>query len=238
MNAILIEEVDFAYDKLPILQKVNFQIQEGEFIGIIGPNGGGKTTLLKLLMGFLTPLKGNITLLGLDPKKARKKIGYVPQTNRLDKSFPITVMDIVLTGLVFASWFGSYPLSVKKEALILMEKLSLIPYKDEPFGSLSGGLVQRTLIARALLCNPPLLFLDEPIASIDPQTKEKIFGLIEEIRGKKTILMVTHDLSTAIEKVDRLLCVEREVSPIGTKEVCEHYALGLYHPPLLSRENP
>lgn len=224
-----VENLFFSYDRTNILQKVCLQIQKGEFIGIMGPNGGGKTTLLKLLIGFLKPTKGKITVSG--------KIGYVPQVHHTDRDFPITLEELVLLGaLSKTNFFGAYPSAEKEKADYLIECLGLLPHKNKVFGSLSGGLAQRALLARALLSDPDLLVLDEPTANIDAPSAAIIFQIIESLKGKKTILMVTHDLKTIIERVDRVLCVQQEVSSFLPKDVCEHFALGLYHTPLLQRE--
>ncbi|HSW73414.1 MAG TPA: ABC transporter ATP-binding protein [Chlamydiales bacterium] len=216
----------FSYDKVPILENVNIKIFPGEFIGIIGPNGGGKTTLLKLIMGFLKPIQGTITREDL-------KIGYVPQTNRLDKLFPITVFELVLMGIMDeARWFGKFSKENKEKAYQALERLQLLPHADKTFGSLSGGLAQRALIARALVSDPEILLLDEPTASIDTETKKKIYEILGELKGTITILMVTHDLNIAIEKVERILMVEKSVSSLTPKEVCKHFGVGLYHTPL------
>lgn len=223
---IQIKDLHFSYDKNSILENVNLTILPGEFIGIIGPNGGGKTTLLKLIMGFLKPNQGRI-------EKKELKIGYVPQTNRLDKLFPITVFELVLMGIMEeAGWFGKFSKSNKQKAYHALERLQLLPHADKTFGSLSGGLAQRALIARALVSDPEILLLDEPTASIDVETKKKIYEILGEIKGNITILMVTHDLNVAIEKVGRILMVEKSVTSLTPKEVCKHFAVGLYHTPL------
>jgi len=226
MTQIEIENLSFSYEAVSILNKVNLRIQKGEFIGIIGPNGGGKTTLLKLLMGFLTPTKGKISVAG--------RVGYVPQVHRTDRDFPITLSELVLLGALSKTTFwGTYPATIKARADALIEQLGLGPHKNKIFGSLSGGLAQRALLARALLSDPDLLFLDEPTANIDTPSMAVIFELLESLKGKKTILIVTHDLKTIIERVDKVLCVQEQVSAFLPKEVCEHFALGLYHTPLL-----
>jgi zinc transport system ATP-binding protein len=217
----------FSYEGINVLQKIHLHVRKGEFIGIMGPNGGGKTTLLKLLMGFLRPTAGMIRVQG--------KIGYVPQVHRTDRDFPITVWELVLLGALSKTTFwGTYPAKVKEKANALIDRLGLTPHKDKVFGSLSGGLAQRALLAGALLSNPDLLLLDEPTANIDAASTKVIFEILEEMRGDKTILIVTHDLKTIIERVDRVLCVQGDVSSILPKDVCEHFALGLYHAPLLS----
>lgn len=216
----------FSYDEVSVLQKVNLRVRDGEFIGIMGPNGGGKTTLLKLLMRFLLPTRGRVSVRGT--------IGYVPQFHRTDRDFPITLHELVLLGgLSKTNSWGVYPAEVKERARALIELLGLTPHKHKVFGALSGGLAQRALLARALLSDPDLLLLDEPTANIDGPSISVILELLESLKGKKTILLVTHDLKTIIERVDRVLCVQGEVSSYLPKEVCEHFTLGLYHTPLL-----
>jgi zinc transport system ATP-binding protein len=232
-SAIAVSNLYFSYEKTPILHQVNLQIAPGEFIGIMGPNGGGKTTLLKLLMGFLKPKQGQIKLFGLSPNEMRLKIGYVPQVHHTDRDFPITVFDLILLGAVSKSLFYSQEIKLKAEQL--MEELGLIPYKNKPFSSLSGGLAQKALLARALLSDPDILFLDEFLANVDTHSSQMILAKLEESKKKKTILMVTHDLRTIVERVDRILCVQGQVSSLVPEEICEHFALGLYHAPLLSR---
>ncbi len=225
---IEIEDLFFSYERIHLLQRVSLKIKEGEFIGIMGPNGGGKTTLLKLIMGFLTPTAGKI--------RVRGKIGYVPQVQKTDRDFPVTVSELILLGALSKTTFlGTYPIEVKEQAHQLMERLGLLPHKHKVFGALSGGLAQRTLLARALLSDPDLLLLDEPTANIDVTSSKVIFEMLKELKDKKTILLVTHDLKTIIERVDRVLCVQGDVSSFLPKEVCEHFALGLYHTPLMGQ---
>jgi zinc transport system ATP-binding protein len=192
----------------------------------MGPNGGGKTTLLKLLMGFLAPTKGKICVQG--------KIGYVPQIQKTDRDFPITLNELVLLGaLSKTNFWGAYPLEIKEKASHIMDQLGLTPHKHKVFGALSGGLAQRALLARALLSDPDLLLLDEPTANIDAMSTQVIFEMLENLKGDKTILLVTHDLKTIIERVSRVLCVQGTVSSFLPKDVCKHFALGLYHAPLI-----
>lgn len=224
--SIRIEDLSFSYDHAEILDSVNLSVESGEFIGIMGPNGGGKTTLLKLIMGFLEPNQGEAFVGG--------KIGYVPQVQKTDRDFPISVNELILLGaLSKTSFFGTYPQFVKDKALALMDRLNLTKHKNKMFGLLSGGLAQRALLARALVSDPDILLLDEPTANIDPISTKVIFEILEELRGKKTILLVTHDLNTIIKRVDRVVCVKGKVSTFLPKDVCEHFAMGLYHSPLM-----
>ncbi len=226
-KAIEVESVTFGYDPLfPVVENATISIEEGEFIALFGPNGGGKTTLLKLLMGFCKPQSGTITVLGKSPEQARSQIGYVPQFASFDKQFPISALEVVMMGAL------SMPRKVAKQRA--MEALTQVRLQDlaqQPFGTLSGGQAQRVLIARALTAEPQLLLLDEPTASIDRETEEEIYALLEQLRRKMTILMVTHDLHTVLERVDRFISVHRAVHAFSPEEVCHHFVHGLYHPP-------
>lgn len=238
-TAIHLSSLSFAYEHLTVLEQNELEIAQGSFIGIIGPNGGGKTTLLKLLMGFIRPTRGQIRIFGLPPIQARTQIGYVPQFHKCDREFPITVQELVLLGaLSKTSMLGSYPKEIKQKAFALMEELGLWEHRNKSFGSLSGGLAQRALLARALLSDPDLLLLDEPTANVDPSSTALIMQKLQELKGEKTILLVTHDLRTIVERVDLVLCIQGQISTYLPKEVCEHFAFGLYHTPLLAAENP
>lgn len=235
---ISVRDLDFCYDKIPILEKVNFSIDSGEFIGIFGPNGGGKTTLLKLLMGMLKPDRGVIQLLGEDPNHSRGQIAYVPQILRFDKDFPISVIEVVLMGcLSKLHWWGGYPKGTKEMAHEALHKVGLADVAKASFGTLSGGQAQRALIARAIVNHPKILLLDEPTASVDPQAEQEIHQLLVELNRAMTIVMVTHDLQSIIDKAQRLLCVHHQVTTMRAKEMCEHFALGLYHPPLSAKDH-
>lgn len=232
------ENVNFTYQETPVLKDVSFTIQFGESIGIIGPNGGGKTTLLKLIMGFLKPASGSISVLGKPPAKLSYKIGYVPQAMRFDRQFPISVYELVLMGrLSNLPWYGVYSREDHDAATAILEKMGLASFSHSAFGTLSGGQAQRALIARALVSEPELLLLDEPTANVDAQAATCIYSLLKQLQGKMTILVVTHDLTTAIDQVQRVLCVQHTVMPLLPQEVCEHFALGLYHTPLLKPGN-
>lgn len=237
-TVVRVKKLSFAYQDFLVLRDVNLSVNAGEFVGIIGPNGGGKTTLLKLLMGFLQPLAGSIEVFGKEPADTLSRIAYVPQTSRFDKQFPISVLEVVLLGrLSHLSWYGRYSQADQQAALAALEKVQLLDLKNRAFGTLSGGQAQRVLIARALVSNPDLLLLDEPTASVDMQTQTEIYALLRALCGTMTIMMVTHDLNVAINHVQKVICVQNEVITLKPQEVCEHFALGLYHPPLVSRPN-
>lgn len=233
--SVKLDEISFSYQDQYILENVSFSLEDGEFMGVFGPNGGGKTTLLKLIMGFLKPSKGKIEIFGMPPKEAQQHIAYVPQSLRFDRQFPVTVGEVVLSGRLFnLPWHGRYASEDEQIAEEVMESLRLTHLKKQPFGNLSGGQAQRTLIARALVSNPKLLLLDEPTASVDAKAETEIYEILDGLKGKMTIIMVTHHLRTAIKQVERVLCVNKTVADLKPEDVCEHFAMGLYHPPLIS----
>ncbi len=234
MTAIVtFDHVFFAYQGAPVLTDVSFSVAPGEFLGIIGPNGGGKTTLLKLILGFLKPTLGAITVLGKPPGGATTRIAYVSQGLHYDRQFPISVMELVLSGrLSSLPWYGVYAAEDTQAALDALEKVGMLDFRHQAFGNLSGGQAQRALIARALVSNPDLLLLDEPTASVDSQAEGVIYEILKTLRQTMTIMMVTHDLRAAIDLVDRVLCVQGGLLSLLPQEVCEHFAIGLYHAPL------
>ena len=235
MTAIQVSNLSFGYRKDEYtIQDATFAVQEGEFIGIIGPNGGGKTTLLKLLLGFLDPWAGSISIFGKSPKKHPNGIAYVPQQLRFDREFPITLLELVLGGrLSNLSLFGRFSKEDHEEAVKALEKVKLLHCIKKPFGELSGGQMQRALIARALAMNPKILLLDEPTASVDSKAEAEIYELLKELRHELTIMMVTHDIRAVINDVDRVISVQRHIEAMSSTTLCEHFALGLYHFPLI-----
>ena len=235
-DAISFKNVDFSFNENPILEKVNLHIKKGDFVGIVGPNGGGKTTLLKLICGLLEPTKGKVSIFGKKPSEFYPKISYVPQVSKIERDFPISLLDLVLLGSVTkSSFFRKYKSSSKKTALKLLKKLGLLAHKNQPFETLSGGQAQKALIAKALISDPEILVLDEPTANIDIRGEKIIFDLIKnELKGK-TILMVSHDLNIVIKDVHSLVFVEKTVSRKLPEEVCEHFAIGLYHKPIIKK---
>jgi len=231
---IQIHNLYFSYGDDPVLKDVNLTVQPGEFVGLIGPNGGGKTTLLKLIMGFLKPKSGSIEVFGKPPQSSLPLIGYVPQALRFDKQFPISVMEVVLSGrLAHLPWYGLYSQEDRKKAMEALEMVGIVDLKNRAFGTLSGGQAQRCLIARALVSSPQLLLLDEPTANVDSQVEADIYQLLKKLQKTITILMVTHDLQAVINHVQQVYCVQGVVFALKPEEVCNHFAVGLYHPPLI-----
>jgi zinc transport system ATP-binding protein len=183
-------------------------------------------------MGFLKSQKGTIEILGESPRLAREQIGYVPQISHLDRQFPITVLDVVMMGCLDKSPWHSYVTGAKEKARRALEEVNLLDFQNHAFGTLSGGQAQRTLIARALVSKPAILLLDEPTASVDPSAEENIYQVLQRLKGTMTIVMVTHDLQVMLQKVDSFICVHRDVTAYSQTQICDHFAQGLYHPPL------
>ena len=233
-QAIEVKNLKFAYKDDLILDDVSFTVAPGQFIGVIGPNGGGKTTLLKLLLGFLKQQSGTIEIFDTDPIHARHAVAYVPQALHFDKQFPISVFELVLQGrLSHLPWYGRFSKKDKDIARQALEQVGLADLSNRPFGGLSGGQIQRCLIARALASEPRLLILDEPTASVDARAEADIYAILKQFQTKITIMMVTHNLQAAIELVEKVLCVQRNIVSLNPQQVCEHFALGLYHAPLI-----
>ena len=213
-KAIEVTSVAFSYGGTPTLENVSFTLEIGGSLGIVGPNGGGKTTLLKLMLGLLVPDKGEIRIFGQPPGEARKQIGYVPQYVDFDRSFPVTALDVVLMGrLGLTRLLGSYRQEDRRLAQQAMEQVGVWHLKQRRLGSLSEGQRQRVLLARALVTEPRLLVLDEPTASVDPVAEQEIMRLLGEMRENMTVIMVSHDLELLTSCVSRLVYVNRQVAP-------------------------
>lgn len=208
---IILKDVSFSYNGEPVLENVNLEIKYGDFSTIVGPNGGGKTTLLKLLLGLLKPDKGEILIFGDIPEKSLMRVGYMPQYAHLDFQFPVTVMDMVLMGCLGRSRFGWYSKNDIKKAQASLAEVKLADYAGRRFSELSGGQRQRVLIARALCCDPELLLLDEPTANIDPQMEEALIEILQRLNRHMTILLVSHDIGFVSQVVKSVICVNRQV---------------------------
>jgi zinc transport system ATP-binding protein len=209
--AIHIRELSYSYDDIPVLTNVHLDIFPGDSAIIIGPNGGGKTTLIKLILGLEHPDKGEIRIYGNEPEQERVRIGYVPQYARYDPKFPISVLDVVCMGRLGNSLSGRYTGHDKEVALASLAEVNLAALKDRPFSALSGGQRQRVLIARALAAEGDILILDEPTASLDQQSEEQLFTLLAELNKNMIILMVTHEIGVSPSFFQRVICVNNQV---------------------------
>ncbi len=219
-SAISIRDVSFSFDRHPVLSAVNLEIERGDFVSLIGPNGGGKTTLLRLILGLLVPDRGTIHVLGTSPSRARQRIGYMPQHVNLDAAFPVTVMDIVLMGRQGRRRpFGPYLASDRAAAENALGSVEAYDLKDRSFAALSGGERQRVLIARALACDPELLMLDEPTASLDPEVQDDLYELLKRLNERMTLVLVSHDVSVVSKHVNKVACVCVSVEQHATAEI-------------------
>jgi len=209
---IEIRNLSFAYEDQLVLEDVNLIVEEKDFFAIIGPNGGGKSTLLKLILGLLTPQQGKIKVLGKPPQKSRDKIGYVPQNTNINTDFPIKVIEVVLMGHIGERkpLFG-YGKDEIACAMGVLAQVGMEKFANEKIGSLSGGQRQRVMIARALCAHPRILILDEPTASIDPQGQKEIYQLLEQLNKQMTILVVSHDLSIILKYANKVAYVNHRV---------------------------
>ncbi len=211
-DAITMQGVSFTFGGPPILEQVDLTIRHRELVCVIGPNGGGKTTLLRLILGLLAPASGRIHVLGSSPRKARHRIGYMPQHARLDPHFPVTVHDVVLMGrLGLAPNLGPFKPSDHDAADAALERLELLDRRNEPFAALSGGQRQRVLIARALACEPRILLLDEPTANLDLPIQRDLYDLLREFATEFTVILVSHDVGFVSDFVRSVVCVNRTV---------------------------
>ncbi|MFH1155086.1 MAG: metal ABC transporter ATP-binding protein [Pseudomonadota bacterium] len=217
--AAVLTNVSFAYRKGPVLDKVTLSISHGEFATIVGPNGGGKTTLLKLLLGLLKPDTGTIRVLGQTPEKSRLKVGYMPQYSHLDMLFPVSVMDVVLMGRLGNSLFGRYSRDDRKRAAAALDEVRLSEFSRTHFSDLSGGQKQRVLIARALCSDPELLLLDEPTSNIDQESEQYFYSILSRLNDRMTILLVSHDIGFTSQVVKSVICVNRNVVIHPTTQV-------------------
>lgn len=206
------KNVTFSYSgKLPALENVNLSISKFESACVVGPNGGGKTTLLNLILGLLKPDKGEIKIFGGSPEDARKRIGYMPQYTQFDSLFPVSVMEIALMGRLDRRFCGRYSKNDKQLAMKALEEIGVADLADRSFSTLSGGQKQRALIARALTCEPELLLLDEPTANIDPAVQEDFYEILAKLNKSMAVLLVSHDLGIVSQKIESIICVNREV---------------------------
>ena len=217
-EALKIENISVSYGVNEALTGVSFTVYEGDYIGIIGPNGGGKTTLVSAILGLVNTDSGSISLFGGSVKERRHHVGYVPQVSNMDKNFPITALDAVLTSRLKDGLhpFRRFTNKEKERALKIMKRLSIDGLKDRMISELSGGEFQRILIARALASTPDMLILDEPVANVDPVSRERIYSILKEINDEgMTVIMVTHDLYAASHAVKKIAFIDKELVYFG-----------------------
>jgi len=219
-----LNDVWVAWDGKWVLKSIYFKCYAGEISGIVGPNGGGKTTLLNVIMGLLRPQKGTVLLFGRKPgKRGRLEVGYLPQISHAQESFPVTVLDVVLMGLYNRIGFFHRPDRNNKEvAMNLLAKVNMADHAERPFGALSGGQQQRVNIARALASEPKLLVLDEPSTGIDSLAQEDFYELLAKLRDEQSIsvIMVSHDIGVITSHADQIACLNVQLHYHGEPNSC------------------
>lgn len=208
---ISIKNLYFSYDHVPVLENVSFNVAEKEFLAVIGPNGGGKSTLVKLILGLLRPDAGSILVFGKPPSRVSHRFGYVPQDVAINRSFPISVMDVVLLGRLRHGGKKRVTGNDRQAALDSLDLMGMQGYEDRRIDELSGGQRERVFIARALTTDPDILILDEPTAGVDTAGKTELYSLLRDLNRTKTIIVVSHDLMVMSSYVTSVACVNQQV---------------------------
>jgi zinc transport system ATP-binding protein len=207
-SLVEIRKLSAGYGQNIVLRDVDLSIKQFDFIGVIGPNGGGKTTLLKALLGLLPPVSGEIVYSDSMTEGKAHRIGYLPQINNIDRKFPITVFDVVRSGLMSRKRLtGRYSTEENERANDLMAEMGIFGIHNKAIGELSGGQIQRALLCRALVNNPKLLILDEPNTYVDNRFERELYEKLKVLNNKLAILLVSHDLGTISTYVKSYACV-------------------------------
>jgi zinc transport system ATP-binding protein len=222
LNLVELKSVTFGYRNIPVIEEVNLAIREGDFIGMIGPNGGGKSTIIRIIMGLIQPWSGEVQI------TRDINIGYLPQTHSFDNRFPISVLEVVLSGLLKTRGIATRVSGKdKKKAMGVLEKVGMAEFAKRGIGELSGGQMQRVFIGRALISNPRLLILDEPVTYVDNRFEQELYNLLEIISRESAILLVSHDVGQIVSSVKTIACVNRHLhyhpSNQITEEILESY---------------
>jgi zinc transport system ATP-binding protein len=222
--AVELEHVTFRYphsgDPDPILDDVTFQIETDDYLGLIGPNGGGKTTLLKIMLGLLKPLSGSVKVFGKPPAQVRSRIGYVPQHAEIDTAAPATVLDVVLIGrLGRSSWGIQYGSSHRRRAFDALCQTGVEDLSERPISELSGGQRQRVLVARALASEAEILLLDEPMAGVDAPVEQSLNDLLNRLNESLPIVVVSHDIAFVSNHLKSVACLNRRLVCHGASDI-------------------
>ena len=223
MPALEIKDLSFAYDKELVLEDIDLHLNKGDFLAVIGPNGGGKSTLLKLVLGLNKLQKGTISLYG-------QSVGYVPQNTNINIDFPIKVIEVVMMGKrASKKTFFGYSKEEKESALRLLQKVDMAQFAQKKIGSLSGGQRQRVMIARALYADPQILILDEPTSSIDVDGQRQIYELLKELNKSVTVIVVSHDLSILLEYANKVAHINKRITHHDLSSVKKEFGFGKGH---------
>jgi zinc transport system ATP-binding protein len=211
MNELLkIENLSAGYDKIPVLMNVSLKIYENDFLGVIGPNGGGKTTLLKVILGLINPISGNVSF-GEDLRRRKKPIGYLPQVKHIDRNFPITVYEVVRSGSLMQNTAKVSSAEINNRVENLLEEMGIIHIRKKAIGELSGGQMQRVFLCRALLSQPRLLLLDEPDTFVDNRFEGELYEKLRQLNREMAIVLVSHDVGTISSYVKTIACVNGQL---------------------------
>lgn len=206
---IQIEHVSAEYDGKQVLKDINLTVYQDDYLGIIGPNGGGKTTLMRLILGLKKPTEGSIHFCS---KGKEISMGYLPQYNDLDKQFPISVYEVVLSGLSKSkSLFARYTKQHHQQVTETLERMQISDLKDRHIGALSGGQLQRVLLARAIVSKPDVVILDEPNTYIDRRFQKQMYEMLEQINKECAIIIVSHDIAEVLNNVKHVACVNHNL---------------------------
>lgn len=219
--AIQLSDVCFAYDSEEVLHNVNLSVIDKSFVAVVGPNGGGKSTLVKLILGLIKPKRGKVEIFGESPEHRRHNIGYVAQHLGFDPDFPVSVLDVVLMGRVDQHGFGPYRQADRHRAVAALERVQLEQMSHRALMQLSGGERQRVLIAQALVSDPELLILDEPTANVDKKAELEIYELLHELNEAMTIIVVSHNLNVVTRHASHVACVNRTASLTRMDDITE-----------------
>jgi zinc transport system ATP-binding protein len=231
MNPIIeIEKLHVGYENKPdVLKEVSLTVFENDFLGIIGPNGGGKTTLLKAIMGLQAPSSGRISFFEDGRRVNHINIGYLPQINQIDKKFPISVHEVILSGLTLRGKFiKRYRAEDKQRVEPIAVKMGVEDLLHRAIGELSGGQLQRVLLGRAIIDNPRLIILDEPSSYVDKRFENNFYKLLDEINREIAIVLVSHDVGTIISQVKNIACVNQTLHYHSGSNISHEWLMGAY----------
>ncbi len=217
---ISLRDINQSWDRRTVLSDINFDVNRGDFIAITGPNGGGKTTLLRIILRLLRPTSGTVTYLRDGQPTNNLSVGYLPQKNMIDSRFPITVEEVVASGLIGGKTDKSTAAELTRETVRLM---GLEEHAAKSIGSLSGGQLQRALLGRAIISRPRLLVLDEPLSDVDKQFEHYIYDLVAELSHTTTILLVSHEMSTIAGMANRHLIIDHTLHECHSQHHLVHY---------------
>lgn len=227
------QDVWLSLRRMPVLEGVSLQLAAGDFLAIIGPNGGGKSVLLNVILGLLTPDRGEVKVFGMPPKKARGRVAYVPQYPRFDPTFPIRVVDVVLMGRLRGGLLGrGFSAEDCQRAHAALDEMGMADAADKQIGRLSGGQLQRVLIARALAVGAKFLILDEPTASLDPQIAGNLYERLKSRSNEMTVIVVSHDIGVISHHIKTVACMNRRLHYHRSKEITEEMVEATYGCPV------